>query len=457
MTTEKHITFNIFGSCIPRDIFNKNDAFFNYEIYDERDSIKTSNEVSFDILKFVNFCSPLFFRKKSCFFYNIADVIVEKYLNLYPKTKNFYLKCLKLAFTKEFIPYILSEKSDYIILDAAWYRITYIKDMKGELYGSTLFYRAFIKYLKAEQLISSEQVYSIDDFDDNLICSELHSFIKIILKHYPPNKIILLETKPALLNFDGDKVDMMNFKELNADLKRHARCFNLMQQMLPQGIHVIPAPELQLADLNHRWGAYSLHYVNEIYAYYLQAVSCAVQNLSLEEERTKINQSKLTCITELLPKVTSRLSEILNQRYENCSLSEMDYIVKTGFFDSVYVQKQDQQWVLIHAATTTSYKNIYPLFAQLSNSGISFYFITESNNIFYIGDILQNGHVRISKRQGLFDWKQIDCTERYEQHPIVGNIKTRFGCLCASKKEDFCSDSSYSGELLQYQIFLYPK
>ena len=241
------------------------------------------------------------------------------------------------------------------------------------------------------------------------------------------------------INYNGSKVDMMNFQALAADLKRHARCWELMLSLLPQGVHIIPAPELQLADLNHRWGAYSLHYVEEVMEYYLQTVCCAVKGFSADQEKLLMAKLRLDCTAKLLPKLTARLSSILNQRYENCSLLETDYRPITGFLTEIYVHKLPAGWQLLHGKSRDLKDSpAYPLRASLSADGISFYFTADSGSIFFLGDILEKGQVRIAKRQGLFDWHSAAPESNVAGPPPQGKICSRFGYLCA------CRDGSFT-------------
>ena len=262
---DKKATVNILGTCVSRDSFSMHD-----------------NDGGYSILRYVNEFDPFYFTAKGIEIdkqgYDSYDV--SSYI------KNFRKRCMYLDATKTVMNYIKEADSDYLMIDAAAFR------MPSLLVGNTCISDSrnrakFFGELKEKGIIKEtvrkEYRVPLEEFDERL-----DDFAGEVLSVYPPERIILLELRPTYLHSDGKKLTVFGgLDKVKEKSERCAKGFEVMRRKLA-GCHVIPMPDAAVGDTNHWLGAAILHFTREFYDYVCKCVDVIVKKMPLAEEEMQI-------------------------------------------------------------------------------------------------------------------------------------------------------------------------
>ncbi len=254
-------TFNIYGTCICRDIF----AF----VPDNTHEIKYFLQSSSPIVNFIYRDKP----KKLMTFDDFKNTTGGG------KTlSHFQQKCIINDYNKTVVDYF-AEKTDYFVTDLVFMANT---NLIKEIYedGQEHYWTRSLWFMKAcsnelSEFIQGKKLYPIDRLQllDEIGYQEtLDRYIDwlTVQQGYKQEQIILIENMRAHCWTDGET---LQFFETGTRLRVRDylhKFYNYMEQKLPN-CHVIKMPFGEYSDEHHKWGLTDLHFD---YAYYEYAYKC---------------------------------------------------------------------------------------------------------------------------------------------------------------------------------------
>ncbi len=270
-------SFNILGVCTSRDIFSRTNSKDKY----------TVNKYTLGFSPFFIFDESAAIDSKD--YYEIADKLKLPY-------SNFMKRAFLLELNRQAIDYVYSQKSDYLLLDATVFRVSYFKTADNKYFANgiknqrTEFYKVLAKELKLPPIVDPN--VPCDFLDDNEISRRLKRYAQKLLSMYDPSKIILCNHHNArLLKLLNGGVRF--FKNEGGKLDREDKfidlCFNKLKSELP-GCHVINNLENAVADSAHPLGISPLHFTYGYYKYCLDCLDAITEELSAEEEAEKLER-----------------------------------------------------------------------------------------------------------------------------------------------------------------------
>lgn len=202
---DKKITVNILGTCLSRDTFSMHEDDGKYEV-----------------LQYVAEFDPFYFTDKGI---EIDKEAYDKFPAKKPIT-NFKKRCLFLDATKTVMDYIKEKDSDFLMIDAALFRVpsqkigkTYITLSKGR--------KMFCDELKKNGIIKksiSKLVYTpYEEYGE-----KIKGFTGEVLKVYKPEQIIIMDTRCNYTYYDGNKLQPFAILEsIDEKDKRMQICLKL--------------------------------------------------------------------------------------------------------------------------------------------------------------------------------------------------------------------------------------
>lgn len=236
---------NMVASCISRDIFTiyKNHSIVNY----------------------LNFCSPLVAFDEGI---SIDPNLLTLYKDINGASHDFINLNTYICITKTMFDHINENLQHTIFIDNAFGRFDYFLLENGNLI--TAYNRKFLDFLIINKAIPPiQRGIKFESFSLSEIEFRIEKFSNKLLSLYKKQNIILLECMPAKIC-----IDIVNKKYESFDLNKYiemrtrlSNIFNILAECL-HGCSIIYSPCNMIADKNHKWGAYMLHYINDYYYYY---------------------------------------------------------------------------------------------------------------------------------------------------------------------------------------------
>ena len=261
-------TFSILGCCVSRDIFeiSKDKSIYDYKI----NSFWARSVLSI-------------FSNKIKNFKNISiDDINEK--------SNWKKKCILVDLSKEIIKKT-DFTSDYILIDIGSIRnnliyaenqpLTYLTF--GEVFQNNL--------TNIEKLLDTKlKIEYPFRISDEYLYFCLDSLCQKILKYKPVNRIILNElvcVKDYIKTENNKEITGQFIQDINWQNNLFKKCYDYLEKKL-KGCHILKIPENTFCDYNHKWGPHPLHYVSEVYDYFIQALDVICSDFDFEKEKLLI-------------------------------------------------------------------------------------------------------------------------------------------------------------------------
>lgn len=266
----KKITISTLGSCVTRDIFRIADK-----------------EKLFEKEKYVGFISPfsIFTRTKI----DIAPLINQIKADT---MSEFDKRNRILDLNGEAIDFLCTKISDYLIIDLMDLRLEVMSKDTDIAVSVRKFSREaeltksyFEK--KGYQLIKPDKV-----LEDQLFCC-LKRLSDEIKKHWKPEKIILIEAYPTqiLRNKNGEIDNSNKYKNLYNTTCNYSKLFSNGYKILKDELKCrcveMPNMEYVMADENHTWGVFPLHYTDKVYEYLYDSICSIAISQEYNEKKAK--------------------------------------------------------------------------------------------------------------------------------------------------------------------------
>lgn len=241
--------------------------------------------------------------------------------------RNYYKRLFIKDYNKEILDYLFLKRSDYLILDIMNFRLRMLRNGEHIITDYWFFEQNREQFNKDFYLDKYKRVspYEINEKEQIAVLDKLADEI---LTRYTPNQIIfpmfrgveqyLVNHNNAISDFK--KASVENMRKYNSLIARLNEYFSIRLK----GCHIIEFPDYVLADQNHRFGLYELHYMDLYYEYAAACIEVIMQQLSHKEEIKKLSWLKENC-SEKFELVRSRvkISSLSNQL--KCTDNAMRY------------------------------------------------------------------------------------------------------------------------------------
>ncbi len=298
-------TFNIYGCCICRDLFN-----VDSNVHEVKHFLQATSPIS----NFI-FPSP---PKRLMTFDDLESVSMRR----------FRKTCVIKDYNKELVTYF-KQKADYFIIDLInMVDMNLIKETYED--GSSHYFTKSSWFLYVNK-------YGLDDFFENSQLDEISSFdlirkigIDSVLDKqiswlkslgYEENQIILIENKKGLCYTDGKIIAPFGHgirEQMNSIVDEIHRRF---EERYPN-CHIIRRPWGSYCDERNPWTLSDLHYTQDYYDYLYQCVD-AISKYENPKE-------KLTALWEQYSDINSK--SIWQYLHNNFSLYKGDSLLRNGDF-----------------------------------------------------------------------------------------------------------------------------
>ena len=254
MVKDKHVSLNLFGCCVLRDIFglHENDGGYQIKRY-----VQLANPIS------VVTGSPL-----------IREIDTDD--EVFGDISEFWKRCQVLELKKQIPEYLMEEEADYLIFDAAEFRrkLLYFPENQGWFSENYTLGELFGRYIQSGVISDEYDVLDPLDIDDRMINRYLCKFCDLLDTMYDRNRMILFEIKAGIPHLDTENTEesvaaeSATFEIFN---KRIDYAFEYIKKNM-KGIHIVEFPDNVMLDYKHKWGRNLLHYEKWYYDYALEAV-----------------------------------------------------------------------------------------------------------------------------------------------------------------------------------------
>ncbi len=239
-----------FGSCVSRDIFNHTD---------EKDF-----QVTLNIQRMSYVLMP---REGFPVTYEELDM---EYLDDFP----WEVKMMVSEVSKTCLSMAGEADADYLVFDLVEERFDFAEfEIEGKKYRSVKtghFENYYEKYLKDK--VTSYRELSVEEYSDDEIRESFRKCVKELLKVFPIDKIILIETYYAdkMVDDSGNITAYENVEEIGCTNERLKRLYRLMKQVLDENKegdkrYCLLEPEEILGYEKHKWGPFPAHYTDDFY------------------------------------------------------------------------------------------------------------------------------------------------------------------------------------------------
>ena len=256
----KTINVSIAGSCVCRDTF---EIVKQYESFNQ-DAAKYLINMYIQSISFASAVAPKLEK-------SLTDALVEE--SEKSEKANFFKKMFKIDVEKNYFDYLGSVKSDWLIIDMTPSRFKLLKI--GESYLSYDLAITIATGCKestpdsAMSLIKSGEVVDLIDYDADVLVRMCTEWVNEIKQLFSQKKIIIVKTKNAKtftdegVLFSQNSYDSSLYKH---DDKLFEIAYNCVEKQLPNA-YVIEALPTLVGNVQHKWGRFGLHYVDEVYMY----------------------------------------------------------------------------------------------------------------------------------------------------------------------------------------------
>lgn len=260
---ENNIKFDIYGTCVCRDLFGL--------IPDNEYEVKTFLQSSSQIVNFVFPTKP-------------QKLLTEEDMTDITSLSSFKKKCIISDYNKIVLKQF-EEKADYFILDLVYIANTNLirekyKNGEEHLFTKslwfTLAYEAGLKNFFDTDLETLNRLKLIDNKNYDAIVTKYVDWLINELK-YKPEQIILIENKRAI-SYTNDE-SLYYFEE-----GTRYQVNELLEEIYDsfkekcRGCHSIKMPIGVYADEKHKWGLNDMHFCYEYYEYLYKCVDSIVKN-----------------------------------------------------------------------------------------------------------------------------------------------------------------------------------
>ena len=331
---QNHTIINIAGCCISRDIFGMH-----------------TNDGGYQIRHYASAFSPLHVFDKKCIFSEEEFKSVDTAF----LASNFFKTRLFQELTRTSLKFLHEEQADYLIVDTGLLHLRHYELENGCIVCCDK--KNLIEFFIKKKIIPPiKRELGFDHLSEEEVVQRTKEYGDILLKHYPPEKIILIEVKYAESYYDESDCSLYNFiGEKDAHIKRNliSLVFRELKNHIPAA-HIVPMPDSMFAVSHHKWGKYPLHYVPEYYDYALEAVAVITLGLPRKEELKKLEDLRqkysLQCSTSygrcasyLTPPYSSSASllEKLFHYFKFWTFRTLSHIC-FGHYRSIFKQKYRQ-------------------------------------------------------------------------------------------------------------------
>ena len=258
-------TFNIFGSCVCRDIFGFHP------------------ETEHEVVTFAQSSSPI-----TWFVLNekpVRALSVEKFKDIVA-ISNFAKRCIVQDYNKQVQEYY-SKPSDFFITDLVEFARHGVGKEKGKkdhfFTCSDVFLRLYLGGGKGcfDNDIEMISPFNIWNNENILTCMQKYADWITNGLGYSQNRIILIKNK--MVNQYSDGKHLYYFDDQAFIIKVNQlldKMYNTLQKLLPK-CHIIEMPEGVYGEYFHKWGVFPLHFCSEYYDY-LHICIDRICNRSLE-------------------------------------------------------------------------------------------------------------------------------------------------------------------------------
>ena len=371
MTTRKKI--NMCCCCVSRDIFG-----FKHE--DKGWNIDINSNQTEKICQYINFSSPIVSNQNKNLDFLALDPskIKEECTRKLSKISNFKFRCTTIDVSHTLFDFLTKVEADYLILDNGWARYNYLQLENGSIITDNN--RELIDCLiELKYLPPIAKKIAFTDFDEKYLDERVYEFCNNLIKYYEEKKIILIEVKPAHFYLTKNKT-IESFYD-NEDEPKLDLAHKLFKKHL-KNAHVISAPNIRIADQNHIWGLYPLHFVKELYTdYYYPLIKEIIDNGEIRDSaKNRIGERfqhieclnyfkgfydrlEISSIVQISEGVktfhdTYLYFNLLNMKLENLKDASVKEFAKVSFV----VYKMNNKWkvaLTINVATEQYYINIW--------------------------------------------------------------------------------------------------
>lgn len=278
------VTFNVFGNCVSRDIFN----------YFTGGGVK--------VLQYSGFVNPIsMFSDKGEF--EMKPEELKEFTG-----PDFYKRILCQDVNKTSFEYITESMADYIVVDLLGVRFDMLR--KNNHYITCASPYIFNqKILERDYKLDTYDKIKFTDITEEEWIESLEKFCKLVLKYYPPGKIIFFEYFGAVDYLDDGIIKKFDTYKENYVKSYNALVCRLNQYALEKfsGCHVLRFPDNVCADKKNIRNLHPLHYNSLYYEYGAKAIETIIKSLCDSEEAS---------ILEELRNIYSDRFELLRKRAE---------------------------------------------------------------------------------------------------------------------------------------------
>lgn len=270
-------TFNIYGRCVGRDLFE----------------IGKTNEKSPYIIKryladinWFEFDEEYFCTNKKS---NLTKLgTKEEFIrnSLFREDiPGFLRRMIYLDFTNQSCEYLFGTKSDWLMFDVSMFSTPLYICGQFVMTKSWRFTQYLEVFREKGWVPDVAQCFELNptDLSREETENKMKKVFDEVLKHYPENRIILLQIKHSNLSLTKSKrIEFYSVNETKYEFEQ--MCFEIAKRLLPRA-HVIEFPEFfRISDENHKWGKHHMHYIDEYYKYALEAVNIITDGRSTEKQ-----------------------------------------------------------------------------------------------------------------------------------------------------------------------------
>ncbi len=296
------VSFNILGVCTTRDIF-----------------AVTKGDKKFEIKKYTLGFSPLFALEDG------LKIDKEAFNSVETSLTPFRRRAAYLEFTHTVFDFLAEAKSDYLVIDLAVLKNSYLLTEDGHYFVAGKYNRSLYKKLVEELNVPAIKQESVpcDFLPKDEVKKKLKDYATKLLTIYKPEQIILCDHQHSRLCVKGKKIGQ--FKHFENKWGRRCEfisfCFDIMKNEL-KGCHVINYLPNAVANLNHRFGVSPLHFAKHYYSYCFECIEIILEKLPAEEEQQK-------------------LKKILNKWNKYCAVKYFPMLKKLVLFQQENIEKVD--------------------------------------------------------------------------------------------------------------------
>lgn len=249
---EETVTLSTLGGCVIRDIFRVADI-----------------EKKFKLQGNVGFISALSINAKPL---DNGDLIreVEEALDKC-EDSSFHKRNKALDLEKSVWPFFRENKGEYLLLDMI--DIMYPVLTKDDYFFTCRNTDHMAERVFKNELMKRGFVYKpVRNFSSSYILKAVEKMCRNVLEIWPSEKIILLNTMPTNMLFNGRCIDS-NYMYLRGQYE-HGTYWWLLARVYKKAREILKCPEIKMppmqfvtADINHTWGIHPYHYTESVYRY----------------------------------------------------------------------------------------------------------------------------------------------------------------------------------------------